>query len=461
MNAKAKYVYVLDMNGNPLMPTKRFGKVRHMLKDGLAKVVRRDIFTIQLLYEPKTHVVDELTLGCDTGYTHIGLSASSSRKEYFAEEVIIDNSMVENLKTRAQNRRNRRTRKRRYRKPRFNNRKSSKPKGWLPPSVEHRCETHEKKIDSACKILPIKNIRTELASFDIQKLEDPSIEGIMYQEGETLGYVNKRMFVLARDHCTCQLCKGESKDSKLEVHHIIYKSNGGSDNVNNLITLCSKCHKKIHDKNIILKDVKFNSYREAAGVQSMRNALMERLYAKYPDKNISVCYGYETKYNRKQHGIEKTHHNDAFAIAMNFEAERLGYHYVSRQRRRHDRMLHTQLPASKRGKIDEKTGKRIPRKAPKNKPKPMYSEKTHKRMWRRSLHAAKKIGGSKFRMGDYVRYKSTYGFIYGSSNGKPLLKDINMVNSVLEGHKGNKITTNKLSLIRHQQGQFLVDIVKD
>ena len=185
------------------------------------------------------------------------------------------------------------------------------------------------------------------------------------------------MFVLARDHCTCQLCKGESKDKKLEVHHIIYKSNGGSDDINNLITLCSKCHKTIHKKKIVLEDVKFNAYREAAGVQSMRNALMERLYKKYPDKNISICYGYETKYNRKQHGIEKTHHNDAFAIAMNFEAERLGYHYVSRQRRRHDRMLHTQLPASKRGKIDEKTGKRIPREVPKRKPKPMYSEKKH------------------------------------------------------------------------------------
>ena len=98
MHSKVKFVYVLDINGNPLMPTRRFGKVRRMLRDGLAKVVRRDIFTIQLLYEPKTHVVDELTLGCDTGYTHIGLSASSSRKEYFAEEVIIDNSMVENLK---------------------------------------------------------------------------------------------------------------------------------------------------------------------------------------------------------------------------------------------------------------------------------------------------------------------------------------------------------------------------
>lgn len=461
MPAKVKYVYVLDINGNPLMPTKRFGKVRRMLRDGLAKVVRRDIFTIQLLYEPKTHVVDELTLGCDTGYTHIGLSVTSSRKEYFAEEVIVDNSMVENLKTRAQNRRNRRTRKLRHRKPRFNNRKSSKPKGWLPPSVEHRCETHEKKIDFACKILPIKNIRAELTSFDIQKMNDPTIEGVMYQQGVTLGYLNKRMFVLARDHCTCQCCKGKSKDKKLEVHHIIYRCNGGTDDVNNLIVVCSTCHKKIHKNKIVLKDVKIKTYRAAAGVQSMKNELMRRLYEKYPDKNISICYGYETEYNRKQHGIEKTHHSDAFAITMNFEAERLGYHYVSRQRRRHNRALHTQVPASKRGKIDKKTGKRIPRKAPKHKPKPMYSEKAHKRMWRRSAHAPKKIGGSKFRMGDYVSYKSTYGFIYGSSNGDAVLKDINMVNSVLEGHDGNKITTNKLILIKHQQGQFLVDIVKD
>ena len=91
----------------------------------------------------------------------------------------------------------------------------------------------------------------------------------------------------------------------------------------------------------------------------------------------------------------------------------------------------------------------------------MYSEKRHKCMWRRSLRTAKTIGRLKFKMGDYVRYKSTYGFIYSSSHGNAVLKDINNVESVLEGHDGNVITTNKLIFIRHQQGQFLVDIVKD
>ena len=43
------FVYVLDIHGHPLMPTKRFGKVRRMLRDGQAKVVRREPFTIKLL----------------------------------------------------------------------------------------------------------------------------------------------------------------------------------------------------------------------------------------------------------------------------------------------------------------------------------------------------------------------------------------------------------------------------
>jgi len=44
-------VYVLNKNGKPLMPTKRHGKVGHLLKSGLAKVTKREPFTIQLLYD--------------------------------------------------------------------------------------------------------------------------------------------------------------------------------------------------------------------------------------------------------------------------------------------------------------------------------------------------------------------------------------------------------------------------
>ena len=147
MSAKEKYVYILDVNGNPLMPTRRFGKVRRMLRDGLAKIVNKDVFTIQLLYAPKTHFVDELTLDCNTEDNHIGLSVSSSDKEYFAEDIIVDKPKVKNF------------RKRRNRKVRNDNRKSSKE----AQTAEHRRQKQEKKINLLCSILPIKNVRNEIA----------------------------------------------------------------------------------------------------------------------------------------------------------------------------------------------------------------------------------------------------------------------------------------------------------
>jgi hypothetical protein len=47
-------VYVISKAGKPLMPTERHGKVRRLLKQGLAKVVKREPFTIQLLYDTTT-----------------------------------------------------------------------------------------------------------------------------------------------------------------------------------------------------------------------------------------------------------------------------------------------------------------------------------------------------------------------------------------------------------------------
>ncbi|MBQ9290331.1 MAG: RRXRR domain-containing protein, partial [Clostridia bacterium] len=44
-------VYVKSITGQPLMPTKRHGFVRRLLKTHRAKVIHRCPFTIQLLYE--------------------------------------------------------------------------------------------------------------------------------------------------------------------------------------------------------------------------------------------------------------------------------------------------------------------------------------------------------------------------------------------------------------------------
>ena len=63
-------VYVVSQSGKALMPTSRYGKVRHLLREGKARVVRREPFTIQLLYDSKEYT-QPVTLGVDTGTGHV------------------------------------------------------------------------------------------------------------------------------------------------------------------------------------------------------------------------------------------------------------------------------------------------------------------------------------------------------------------------------------------------------
>ena len=73
-------VYVLDKDGNPIMPTKRFGHVRRLLKSGQAKAVSTKPFVIQLLYE-STKYTQPLYGGTDVGRTNIGLSVVNQKGE--------------------------------------------------------------------------------------------------------------------------------------------------------------------------------------------------------------------------------------------------------------------------------------------------------------------------------------------------------------------------------------------
>ena len=118
-------VYVLGCNGKPLMPTKRYGKVRRILKDGRAKVVKAKPFTIKLTYET-TNYTQPVTLGLDAGYKTVGFSAATKDQELIVGEYELLTGQVERNKERLQYRRMRRNRLR-HRKPRFNNRR--KPKG--------------------------------------------------------------------------------------------------------------------------------------------------------------------------------------------------------------------------------------------------------------------------------------------------------------------------------------------
>lgn len=166
-------VYVQGINGKPMMPTTRHGKVRRLLKDKKAVVVNLCPFTIRLTYVTSDYK-QEIVLGVDAGTKHVGLSATTKSKELYSSEVILRNDIVDLLSTRRELRRTRRNRLR-YRKPRFDNRIKSKRPGWVAPSVKYKIDAHIRVIDNVCSILPISRIVIEVAQFDTQKIKNPEI----------------------------------------------------------------------------------------------------------------------------------------------------------------------------------------------------------------------------------------------------------------------------------------------
>lgn len=316
------------------MPTQRHGKVRRLLRDGLAIVVMREPFTIRLTYESTTFT-QEVSLGVDAGSQHIGISATTPEKELFAAQVELRSDIQKLLATRLEQRRTRRNRKTRYRAPRFDNR--CRKDNWLAPSIRNKVDGHLKVIRMVHKILPVIKTIIEVAQFDAQKIKNAQIQGVEYQHGEQLGFWNVREYVLARDGHKCQHCKGKSKDPVLNVHHLESRKTGG-DTPNNLITLCETCHKAYHRGEFELKVKRGVTLRDAAVMNIMRWAVYNKAKAEFD--NVHLTYGYFTKHTRISSGIEKSHTADARCISGNPLAATQKGTYFLRLRRRHNRQIH-------------------------------------------------------------------------------------------------------------------------
>ena len=379
-------IYVRSKEGKALMPSERGGRIGYLLRHGKAHVVSRVPFVVQLDYESTTYT-QEVSLGIDAGSKHIGVSASSDKKELLAAQVELRSDVVNLLSTRMELRRARRNRKTRYRKVRFDNRK--KKDGWLAPSIEQKVDSHLKVIRLVHKLLPITKTTIEVAQFDAQKIKNTEINGKEYQQGEQMGFWNVREYVLARDGHRCVHCNGKRKDQILNVHHLESRKTGGNS-PSNLVTLCETCHKAYHRGEFELKIKRGNSLRDAAVMNIMRWAVYER--AKEEFENVHLTYGYVTKHTRIENGIAKTHAADAFCIAKNVHARRSKSCFMCRCVPRHTRALHVATP--KKGGI------------------------------RRSCIASHKIGKSNFQRFDMVRWKGMDCFIFGSTNGRPVLRDI-------------------------------------
>ncbi len=332
-------VYVLSKNGKPLMPTKRYGKVRRLLKQKLARVVRREPFTIQLLYDT-TEYTQDVVVGVDIGSKTVGISAVSEKEELFSAEITLRTDVKGLLLDRRAYRKNRRYRKRRYRKPRFLNRR--RPNAWLPPSIKWKVNAHLRIINFLSKILPISKIVVEIAPFDIHKIINPNVNGKEYQEGVQKGFWDVREYCLWRAGYRSEI---SGKQGILEVHHIIPRSQGGTDNPSNLIVLTLEEHKAIHKGKLKIpksKLEKIKILKDASHVSVIGWYIVNKLKEKY---NVEITYGSITKAKRMEIGLEKAHRNDAFVIASgNKNIKRLNYWYIGRFFRRQNRSLHKAKP---------------------------------------------------------------------------------------------------------------------
>lgn len=408
-------IYVRSKEGRVLMPSERGGRIGYLLRHGKAHVVSRVPFVVQLDYDSTTYTQD-VNLGIDAGSKHIGVSASSEKKELFAAQVELRSDIVKLLSTRRELRRNRRNRKTRYRKVRFDNRK--KKDGWLAPSVEQKIESHLKVIRLVHKLLPVTKTTIEVAQFDAQKIKNPDIKGDEYQQGEQMGFWNVREYVLARDGHKCVHCKGKSKDPILNVHHLESRKTGGNS-PSNLVTLCETCHKAYHRGEFDLKIKRGTILRDAAVMNIMRLAVYERAKAEFG--NVHLTYGYITKHTRIENGIAKTHAADAFCIAKNVHAMRLSSFFMCRCVPRHTRALHVANP--KKGGI------------------------------RRSAIASHKIGKSCFQRFDMVRWKGRECFISGSTGGRPVLRDIEGVKM----HDKQAVNVKTIKFLKRLKNNILME----
>ena len=315
-------------------------KARLLLKQKKAKIVGYKPFTIQLCYATG-EAKQEVTIGIDEGARHGGIAIVSQNKVLAKGEVELRQDVHSLLLTRAQYRRSRRYRKIRYRKARFLNRK--KPEGWLPPSIRAKMNANFAWIDKFYGLVPSPKLRIEVGKFDTAKMINPDIQGVDYQHGQTYGYYDVRYFVFARDKYTCQVCKKKGKI--LHTHHIVYRSEGGTDRADNLITVCSDCHtSKNHKKGgILYKWMKNHKKAKQYKEPPFMNTLRRRTFQKYPEAEIT--YGSETSHKRKELCLEKTHYNDAIAITgIESIKENPEECFWIKQFRKKKRSLHEAIP---------------------------------------------------------------------------------------------------------------------
>lgn len=273
---KTEYIYVIGIDGKPQMPTNRKVRVRKLFKLGMAKIVDTVPFTMQLLYKNEP-VLQPITIAEDQGRTNIGAAVLTQLGNLVFSAVVetrnksIKKLMADRKAHRQASRRGERKARQRLAKrhgsmikagmimrklpqyaadkfvtckiiknteARFCNRK--RIPDWLTPTVNHLVQTHINLIKKIEKYLPITDVAIEVNRFAFMQMENPNISGLDFQNGPLKGFDDVKTAIREQQHGKCLMCKNDIE----HFHHIIPRSKGGSNTIQNQAGLCKKMSRK-------------------------------------------------------------------------------------------------------------------------------------------------------------------------------------------------------------------------
>lgn len=314
-------VFVQDRKHRPLMPC-RPARARRLLKSGRARVVRLFPFTIRLvdrLLEDSS--VQSVLVKIDPGSRQTGVALVRADEKahhhaLFFVNLVHRGESIRDALTARRNCRRRRRGNLRHRAPRFLNR--TKPQGWLPPSLRHRVDTATAWVAKLVKLAPVTGIVEEFVKFDTQKLQNPEISGIEYQQGTLFEY-EVREYLLEKFGRKCVYCGAENVS--LNIDHVVPKARGGSNRISNLVLSCVNCNQKkdsqpvevfLKNRPEVLDRIKRRlktPLRDAATVNATRWSLFNALKAF--GLPVETGSGALTKFNRHTFGVPKEHWLDA------------------------------------------------------------------------------------------------------------------------------------------------------
>ena len=321
MADKIEYAFVIDAAGKPLSPTKAV-KAWYKIRKKQAVLVNKYPMVIQLeKIIPDDEICrNETRCGIDDGGLHTGIAivqkCQSKNKVLLKGTLEHRNDVKKKMTARRGYRRYRRYHKR-YRPARFNNRSSSKRAGRVAPCILQKRQAVIRVVSQLSMWVNITSYWLEDVAIDTRALTDGyKPYSWQYQKSNRLDE-NIRKAAVLRDGCKCMEC-GRT-NCILEVHHIKPKRLNGPDTINNLVTLCGRCHDRTENREGQYMDRYFSMIKGSCSknLNYAQHVMIGKTWLRNKLSSMRALHlttGGNTANKRIDWDIAKTHPNDAVCI---------------------------------------------------------------------------------------------------------------------------------------------------